>query len=333
MSIRRSTKLERLKHAKKRKRIVRRVLLLALVVLGVTVQLLNSGRFNLIIIKEESKPEAKREIIKIAENPNKEAIEDKDTKKEIFHAESSLDEVKAQITSFMESHNLNEENFAMFYYEPHNNDFFTYNEDKYFTAASTIKVPLAMIYYEKINAGEINLEDKLPYKASDYEIGTGRTSITYKIGDEVPISFLLNEMIINSDNTATQILKHGLGSDEKYRELISKYARRPLPDNFYDENVICAAFGYDIISYLYDNQENFKPLIENMKKSSNGGYLKKGISCDVAHKYGSYNKNIHDFGIVYAKQNYIVGVFTVDIDNAEEIISQINQILIKINEK
>ena len=43
-----------------------------------------------------------------------------------------------------------------------------------------------------------------------------------------------------------------------------------------------------------------------MKKSSGGGYLKKNITtCEIAHKYGSYEGNIHDYGICYAKQKYI----------------------------
>jgi len=342
LSRRKITKLERLKHAKKRKKIQRSILFLAIVVLGVTFQLLNSRRVNLIVVNNNSKIEAQKEDDKIIAheeenetiNYEEELVSEVDQIPDTIQtSQSSLEEVKNEIQNYMNTHGLTEENFAMFYYQPNNNDFFTFNENKYFTAASTIKVPLAMIYYEKINAGELSLDSKLVYKASDYEAGTGKTSIKYKTGDEIPLSFLLDEMIINSDNTATQILKHGLGGDETYRTLISKYARRPLPDNFYDENVICAAFGYDIISYLYDNQNSFQHLIDNMKKSSNGGYLKKNIYCEVAHKYGSYEKNIHDFGIVYAKNNYLVGIFTVGRDDAEQMISEINQILLKINEK
>lgn len=334
MSRRETTKLERLKHAKKRKKIQRSIFLLAIVIFCLVSQLINSRNMNLIVVGKDGRIEAQKEDNMIIEPIINETTSDQETETDTtFYAQSSLDEVKTEINNYMLSHGLNEENFAMFYYQPQNNDFYIYNESKYFTAASTIKVPLAMIYYEKINAGEISLDTKLTYKTPDYEAGTGRTSITYKIGDEIPISFLLDEMIINSDNTATQILKHGLGDDETYRTLISKYARRPLPDNFYDENVICAAFGYDVITYLYDNQASFPTLIENMKKSSNWGYLKKNVNCEVAHKYGSYAKNIHDFGIVYAKNNYLIGVFTVGIDNAEDMISEINQILLKINEK
>ena len=47
----------------------------------------------------------------------------------------------------------------------------------------------------KINHGDVSLDTKLVYKSSDYEAGTGDTSATYKFGDYIPISFLLEEMI------------------------------------------------------------------------------------------------------------------------------------------
>ena len=338
MSRRENTKLERLKHAKKKKQHIRNFFLLAIIVFCIISQLINSRKINIIQIQRET-VEAKKEDnavfletsnITTEENADETIATDNVVKPEY---NSTLEEVKSEIENYMASHNLNQDNFAMFYYQPINNDYYTFNENKYFTAASTIKVPLAMIYYEKMHHGELSPDSVLTYKPTDYEAGTGKTSVTYKIGDQIPISFLLNEMIVNSDNTATQILKHGLGNDETYRKLISKYAKRALPDNFYDENVICAAFGYDVISYLYENQHYFEELINNMKISSNGGYLKKDCNAEIAHKYGSFNKNIHDFGIVYAKNNYLVGIFTVNLEDAEKTISEINQILLKINEK
>ena len=346
MSRRENTKLEKLKHAKKRKQRTRIFFFLAVVVFCATIQICNSRKFNLIQMNNKKNIEAQKEdnSLKIAtsnDNTNNNTINDNfknnvaevQNQVETKEYDSTFEEVKQEVEAFMAKNNLNENNFAIFYYQPNNNDYYTFNENKYFTAASTIKVPLAMVYYEKINHGELSPDSVLTYKATDYEAGTGRTSVTYKIGDQVPISFLLNEMIINSDNTATQVLKHGLGSDETYRKLISKYAKRQLPDNFYDENVICAAFGYDVISYLYENQRNFEELINNMKKSSNGGYLKKNVNVEIAHKYGSYERNIHDFGIVYAKNTYLVGIFTFELEDSEKIISELNQILLKINEK
>lgn len=53
--------------------------------------------------------------------------------------------------------------------------------------------------------------------------------------------------------------------------------------------------------------------------------MKKYITdYDVAHKYGSYEGNIHDYGIVYGKEPYIIGVFTKSVPDAEELIANIS---------
>ena len=72
-----------------------------------------------------------------------------------------------------------------------------------------------------------------------------------------------------------------------------------------------------------------------MKQSSNGEYLKKYVTeYDVAHKYGSYEGNVHDYGIVYAESPYLIGVFTNGVAQADELIADISrQVLDKIEEK
>lgn len=47
------------------------------------------------------------------------------------------------------------------------------NGDVEFTAASVYKLPLAMIWYEKVNNGEITLQDTLYYDPAYYESGAG----------------------------------------------------------------------------------------------------------------------------------------------------------------
>ena len=63
-----------------------------------------------------------------------------------------------------------------------------------------------------------------------------------------------------------------------------------------------------------------------MKKSSFGEYLKKYITeCDVAHKYGSYAGNVHDFGIVFSDSPYLIGVYTLNVPDADELIANISR--------
>ena len=233
--------------------------------------------------------------------------------------------IKELMNEIMEENGLTENNFAFFYYNQDTKKYYFYNKNKYFTAASTVKVPVAMLYYDKINNGELTLDTTLKYTSDCYEAGGGTTASTYKEGDSIPIKFLLEQAIVNSDNTAVNILIKNLGWNQ-YRKDITKYTDEELKQEFYEENVTFASYGCDLLKYLYNNIDSYSELIENMKKSSGGQYLKKYIDkYDVAHKYGSYNGYIHDYGIVFGETTYLIGVYTKIITNADELIANISK--------
>lgn len=273
-------------------------------------------------------------IQELEENNNQENDNEEQIAVEEVITPSEDEEIKNLITEIKTANNLTETNFAFFYYNPQTQRYYFDNQDKYFKGASTIKVPVAMIYYDKIRNGELTLESTLQYTSDDYEEGGGTTASTYNVGNYVPISFLLEQSIINSDNTAVNILIDGIGY-RNCRELMTQYSDEEFINDFYTSNLTKASFGYDIINHIYQNQENYQQLIEYMKKSSNGEYLKKYITeYDVAHKYGSYAGNVHDYGIVYADSPYLIGVFTNGVSGADELIANISrQVLNKIQEK
>lgn len=220
--------------------------------------------------------------------------------------------------------NLNEHNFSFFYFNITDNKYYFYNPYKYFSGASTVKLPVAMYYYDKINSGKLTSTNKLFYHNSCNEPGFGTTSYTYSPGQYVPINFLLEQSIINSDNTAVNILIRNLGY-MSYRYDITKYTNEVLPQAFYSDNLTCAAYGFDVINYLYQHRDSYTELISNMKKASTSEYLKKYIKdYDVAHKYGCYKDNVHDYGIVFGKDTYLIGIYTKGISNADELIANIN---------
>lgn len=343
MSRREKRKLERIKKRKQRKKVIKCLLLITILIIGYNkITKNNTSKIN--IISEERKPK-KETTMQQMQNETQEVVANQEYELVTYSDESAnqyiidiysneYEEVKQIIEKYIKAKNLSEENFGFFYYNPNSKEHYFYNTDTYFTAASTIKVPLAILYYDKINNGEISKQDTLLYKAEDYEEGSGTTSSRYKPGNYIPISFLLEQMIVNSDNTATQILKSGLGENNKtYRNLITEYSNRTLKVEFYIDNITTSGYGYDVIKHIWDNQEKYSELIEYMKKSSGGGYLKKGITtCEIAHKYGSYEGNVHDYGIVYANNPYLIGIFTKGISNAEDFISEINKEILKLHE-
>lgn len=242
-----------------------------------------------------------------------------DREYEVVPAED--EQIKSIVEKIRIDKALDSSNFAFFYYNMEQEKYYFYNQDTYFTAASTIKMPIAMLYYDKIKNGELDLKDAITYTSDCYEAGAGTTAYTYSVGSKVPINFLLEQCIVNSDNTAINILIKNLGY-KNCKEQIAKYSSIELAEDFYSSNIINAQYAYDIVNHLYKNTDEYSELIEYLKKSSNGEYLKKYIEgYDVAHKYGSYNGYVHDYGIVFGKTNYLIGIFTKNVSNADEFIA------------
>ena len=331
-------KLERLKREKKRKKMIHTFIAVLIIFCACYIKInpMDKGRATeseaVSQIEEIQQTEEVEEVLEEIEDPTVEEKEiDENNNKDIVTENDVSEEVKKIVEKYINNQDLSEENFAFFYYNPMTAKSYFYNEDTFFTAASTIKVPLAMIYYDKINNGDLTLDSKLQYKSWQYEAGTGNTASTYNPGDNIPLSFLLEEMIINSDNTATNILKEDLGGEKAYRILIKQYTTRDLPEEFNDENITSAGYSYDVLKRLYENQDKYKDLIEHMKKSSGGGYLKKEVeNYEIAHKYGSFEGNVHDYGICYTENEYLIGIFTRDRHDAEDLISNINKEIIQL---
>lgn len=249
-----------------------------------------------------------------------------ETAAEETNLEETVDtNVENLINQIMIENNLNENNFFFFYYNIEEKKYYFYNEDTYFTAASTIKVPVAMLYYDKINEGELSLSDTLLYNSDDYEEGDGSAAAEYSVGERIPISYLLEQTIVNSDNTALNILINNIGYT-KCKEELTKYSDVELTEAFYDSNVVNVSYYYDVLQYLYQNADKYSELIEYMKISSNGGYLKANLpQYEVAHKYGSYDGYVHDYGIIYGQNTYLIGVFTKGIANGNDLIADIGE--------
>jgi len=225
---------------------------------------------------------------------------------------------------YIQDNKLTEDNFAFFYYNTNTGEEYVYNEQTTFTAASTIKLPLNLLYYDMIAAEEISEDSTLVYYSGCTASGAGSTASRYSPGNSVPLSYLLEQSILYSDNTAANILIAGLGYSE-YRNRITRYSDEEFVDEFYTSNLTTSAFAYDVMRYLYENSDCYPTLLEDMTLACEGHYLKKNFDYyTVAHKYGSYNGYVHDYGIIYTPSPYLIGVFTKNVYNAETIISELN---------
>ncbi|MDQ8023384.1 MAG: serine hydrolase [Moraxellaceae bacterium] len=71
--------------------------------------------------------------------------------------------------------------------------------------ASTVKVPIAIAVLRGVDAGLIDLDSKMTLRAADYVDGAGLTN-RQRVGAQLSVRFLLEQMIIYSDNTASDML-------------------------------------------------------------------------------------------------------------------------------
>ena len=274
---------------------------------------------------EEQEKEESVETASVEESVEEESVVEESVEEEPIVEETVDTNIEKLINQIMIENDLNENNFFFFYYNIEEKKYYFYNENTYFTAASTIKVPVAMLYYDKIAEGELSLSDTLLYNSNDYEAGDGSTAADYSVGERIPVSYLLEQTIVNSDNTALNILVHSMGY-KKCKEELTKYSDVEIAEEFYSSNIANVSYYYDVLQHLYENSDKYSELIEYMKISSGGEYLKANLpQYEVAHKYGSYDGYIHDYGIIYGENTYLIGVFTNGIANASDLIAEIGK--------
>ncbi|MDP2769499.1 MAG: serine hydrolase [Giesbergeria sp.] len=77
--------------------------------------------------------------------------------------------------------------------------------DERWYLASTVKVPVAMAVLRAVERGDFTLETPLRVRASDYVDGAGLTNAK-SVGTPLTVRHLLEQMIIYSDNTASDML-------------------------------------------------------------------------------------------------------------------------------
>ena len=203
---------------------------------------------------------------------------------------------------------------------------YEYNADTNFIAASTYKVPLAMIYYEKVNQGEIALTDEYVYEASHYEEG-GPVGDSYDVGSSIDLETLLYYMIFYSDNTAAHILFENLGGWIQFKTLCLQYTNLEVDDAFLSyQNVFTARYMNDVMTYLYENRSSFTALIEDMEAYNGYGYLSQYVDAEIAQKYGYYETAVNSVGIVFSDEPYSIVIYTSLGATGVEHIGKINEI-------
>lgn len=257
-------------------------------------------------------------ISEIGEDQNTE-VENKDNSQYI---DMSL---AKDIEAYFQENGIDHEKVAYCITDLEHNIKYSMNEKDEFIAASIYKLPLAMLYYDKVNEGEYTLDSTFTYSGYMHE-DAGVISSDYGIGSQVPLSDLLNDLIIYSDNDAGHILYENLGGWKEYKEAMTKYTDS-ISENYYTmDNVTTANTMNDVVTYLYDHKEDYKGLIKNMEEAEPGEYLDRDTQLSMPQKYGMYDSALNSVGFVECNISYSIVVLTSLGDKGADVMANINRI-------
>ncbi|KKS89719.1 MAG: Peptidoglycan-binding domain 1 protein [Parcubacteria group bacterium GW2011_GWF2_43_11] len=178
--------------------------------------------------------------------------------------------------------------------------------EAYIWSASLPKLPIAMAVMKKIEDGDWKLSNELVLMPVDKDDDSGSVESSlweYPVGTRFTIETLLQELLVNSDNTAHKIFFRNLHADEVDRVVIDL----GLYGLFNEEGKMSAKEYSRFFRSLYTanflNRENSQKLLEWLDESTFDDYLAQSVPAETPfpHKYGenTIQRVYSDSGIVY----------------------------------
>ncbi len=221
------------------------------------------------------------------------------------------EELTRRIEEYMQANNISKSGYSVGYCYTATGDKWFYNADEWYYSASLFKVPLMMLFAEKVYEGELT-QDTVLY-------GQDLTTAEEKI-------------LVNSITSDAIVMMGYFGSETECRTSYRKYS--DLPDDYfisdyYTSNHFTARYMTDVMTTLCKNDEQFPNIIDCLERAQPDEYfnLTVGKEYEVAQKYGSYEYLHHTAGIIYTPNPIVVVVMTDGKALYQDIISETAQIL------
>ncbi|MGK7914380.1 MAG: serine hydrolase, partial [Prochloraceae cyanobacterium] len=180
--------------------------------------------------------------------------------------------------------------------------------DSIFSAASTIKIPILVAFFEDVDAGKIHLDEKLTMTPEMIARGSG--SMQYrKPGTQFSALETATKMIVISDNTATNMLIARLGGapaiNQRFLDWGMKVTviRNPLPD-LKGTNTTSPKDLANLLARIERGElvslRSRDRILGIMKRTRTKTLLPRGLDkgAIIAHKTGDIGSILGDAGVV-----------------------------------
>ncbi len=222
------------------------------------------------------------------------------------------------------------------------------NKDKIFPAASIIKIPVLLDFFnrnkdlEKEGFSPISLEKKLTFTEAHRTEGSG--NLQFKSANvDYTIDYLAKIMITKSDNSATNMLIEEIGGINELNSALRHwgFSKTQITSWLPDLKGTNTTTPYDIATMLYniDNQK-FVPIQsaanikEYMSHVENRTLIKSQLPPEavIMHKTGDIGKMLGDAGVIYSPngKKYIMVIMVKRPHNdygARELIQKVSKVV------
>lgn len=182
------------------------------------------------------------------------------------------------------------------------------NSNASFPAASTIKIPILVAFFQDLDAGKIRLDEMLTMEQQAIAGGSG--NMQYKpAGTKFNALEVVSKMITISDNTATNILIARLGGIESLNQrfrswgLTTTAIRNPLPD-LQGTNTTSPKELATLMAMVHQgnlvSMRSRDRLLDIMRQTQRDELLPSGLGAGatIAHKTGDIGTMLADAGLV-----------------------------------
>ncbi|NEQ23727.1 MAG: serine hydrolase, partial [Microcoleus sp. SIO2G3] len=214
------------------------------------------------------------------------------------------------------------------------------NGSSSFSAASTIKIPILVAFFQDVDAGNIRLDETLTMQKEMVVGGSG--DMRYKpVGTQFTAMEVATKMMTVSDNTATNMLIARLGGMEVLNQRFQSWGltttaiRSPLPDLQGTNTTSPKELGNLMAMVSKGNLLSMSSrdrMLDIMRRTVRNHLLPTGLGpgATIAHKTGDIGTTLADAGVVDmpTSKRYIVAVMVQRPSNdarAEKLIGSISR--------
>ena len=239
------------------------------------------------------------------------------------------DELQKLMEKYIAENNLCPENISIGYCYTATGDTWFYNGGKWYYSASMYKVPLFMVYADKVSKGELTQDSDIN--------GISLADLETKV-----LVYSNNDYAHHAMNylSGTPVQTHD--GDRKCRELYQQFsdmAKEDYNEDFYDYSYFTAEFMTDVMKTLYYESDRFPNVIECLKLAQPDSYFNRRLAgkYEIAQKYGAFKEFNNTTGIIYTPNPFILTVMTEYMGVSDGIIADMaslfEQYTLKLDEK